>query len=145
MKKQVILLLCTAGIFLGCTNKTNTNLTLVSEQSLQGSWQVEMIDNLPVMDRSPATLIFNENGRLAGNSSCNRVTSSYQLSTDNKTNTSKLTLGQSAGTRMMCTKAQMHQEQRYLEALPKVTQVSIENGILTLTDDNQHILFKASK
>ncbi len=146
MNKPIFTLLTCAVLTSACSHDTKTATTTVTNKSLQGTWTIEYIEDRPVIDLSPATLIFNNNGKLSGNSSCNRLMSSYtfiQASTEQKYNS--LSFGQTAGTMMMCSETLMNQEQQFLAALAKVTQVNIINGLLILNDKDNKLIFKASK
>ena len=109
------------------------------KSELVGSWTVEFIGERPVIHRSPAYIQFTEDGRAAGNSSCNRFSASYTLSE------TQLSFGQAASTRMACQEALMEEEQRFLDALARVAQVQLENGILELTDADGTLVLKASR
>ncbi|MBE9539866.1 MAG: META domain-containing protein, partial [Proteobacteria bacterium] len=70
---------------------------------------------------------------------CNRFSASYTLSE------TQLSFGQAASTRMACQEALMEEEQRFLDALARVAQVQLENGILELTDADGTLVLKASR
>jgi len=144
MKKQWLTSLCSVFMLCACTNATEAKPSMIKKSDLQGTWLIEVIKQKPVIDRSPATIIFDKSGSVAGNSSCNRLKSSYQLvKTDNNQHT-KLTFGQVASTMMMCSETLINQERQFLKALTRVTQVTIKKGLLILLDDNQQVMFKAS-
>ncbi|MCJ8319834.1 MAG: META domain-containing protein [Colwellia sp.] len=145
MNKSSYSFICIAFMLSACSNISTPVVPAVTKTNLQGSWLVEFIEQRPVIDRSPASITFTEDGRLSGNSSCNRLMSSYQLTKATDGSNSKLHFSQAAGTMMMCAETLMNQEQRFLTALTKVTQVTIEHGLLMLTDDNHQVIFKASK
>ena len=42
-------------------------------------WNVETIGGMPVVKKSKATILFLEEGRVAGNAPCNRFTGSFRL------------------------------------------------------------------
>jgi heat shock protein HslJ len=116
----------------------DTDMPVADKSELIGSWTVEFIDERPVIDRSPAFIQFTEDDMVSGNATCNRFTGSYSLSV------TRLSFGQTASTRMACPPALMEQEQRFLDALGRVAQVTLENGMLELTDANGALVFKAS-
>ncbi len=144
MKNQLLIITFTVFILCACTNTTEAKRAMITKSDLQGTWLIEYIEQKPVIDRSPATIMFDNEGRIAGNSSCNRFRSSYHLVAAEKNQNTKLSFGKAGGTMMMCSETLMNQEQRFLKALTKVTQVTIENGMLILLDDNQQLIFKAS-
>ena len=145
MKKLLYCLLASALMLSACKNTPTTEKTKVTDADLQGSWLIEYINQQPVIDRSPASLSFNKDGKVTGNSSCNRFMTGYQFNQTAEDTFSTLTFSQSAGTMMMCSETLMNQEQRFFSALAKVTHVTIENGLLMLTDNNQQVILKASK
>jgi heat shock protein HslJ len=105
---------------------------------LSGAWTLEYVEDRPVVDRSPAYIEFDAEGRVSGQASCNRMTGSYTL------DGAGLTLSPLAVTRMMCPEALMEQEQRVLAALEKVASWRIEDGMLMLEDEDGGQLFRAS-
>jgi heat shock protein HslJ len=112
--------------------------------SLQGMWRVEYIKSRPVIDNSPATLVFSAKNKLSGQASCNNFFASYQIS-DKANKTPLLTVSQAGTTRKMCAPALMEQESRLLTTLPNITSYQVTNNILTLFDKSQKALFKAVK
>ncbi|MBN7763587.1 META domain-containing protein [Nitratireductor aquibiodomus] len=78
-------------------------------------WVVEDIDGGGIIDSSNVTVTFGEDGRVAGNASCNRYTAGWEE--DN----GRLTISQAASTRMACAEALMNQEKKFLEILADVT------------------------
>lgn len=98
-------------------------------QLLLGEWIVTDIGGRALVDGSRATLAFGENGHLSGSASCNRYTTSYELTGEG------LTVGQTAGTMMACEPPLMEQEQRYLDILQQVQRFEIgDAGELVLID-----------
>lgn len=90
-------------------------------------WVVDDIDQKGIVDKSRATLVFSEDGRVAGRASCNRLHGSYSAEQN------QLSFGNVATTLMMCPEAIMNQEQRFLAALEKVDRFDIsEHGALVL-------------
>ncbi|MEE4175674.1 MAG: META domain-containing protein [Xanthomonadales bacterium] len=105
------------------------------------SWQVEDIAGGGVIDRSPATVVFPEPGRVAGNSSCNRYMGGYEREGD------ALTFGNLAGTMMACPEALMDQERRFYEAMDRVTgwRIDASTGLLHLVDGSGETVIRASE
>ena len=122
-----------------CLYGCDKSMPVADKSELIGSWTVELIDERPVIDRSPAFIQFAEENRVSGNSSCNRFTGSYAFSE------TQLSFGQAATTRMACPPALMEQEQRFLDGLSKVAQVKLKNGMLEMTDTDGALVFKASR
>lgn len=108
-------------------------------QRLLGEWLIETIAERPVIDRSPARIAFGDDGRVAGNASCNRFFGPYTAAG------AELTIGSIATTRMMCPPALMEQEQRFLAVLPQVAGYRFVQGLLELTDGDGKILLRASR
>jgi len=144
MKKHLFLCLCAFPFFFSCSNGTEVKTAMFTRSDIQKTWMVEYIEGTPVIKSSSATITFTKEGKVSGNSSCNRLMSSYQLVQADKEQNSRLTFSQTAGTMMMCPEAIMLQEQQFLKALSKVSQVKIQNGFLLLLDDNQSLIIKAS-
>jgi heat shock protein HslJ len=103
---------------------------------LQGAeWAVAEIGGAPLVAGSKVTLDFAPDGRLSGNSSCNRFTSAYTLSGEG------LAISKAASTRMMCDATLMDQERRFLDTLGAVKNFSIaaDGALLLNTGDGRTI------
>lgn len=83
-------------------------------------WRLEDLAGSAVLDGVPATLVFPEAGRVAGNGSCNRFFGSYTLMSH------RIAFGQMGATRMACAGAVGEQEARYLGALEKAERVEVQ-------------------
>jgi heat shock protein HslJ len=143
------------AIFTGCTSdpiaqkqSTSANIkaethdvTLNSNEQLLATWQVESITNRPVIDSSPAQLIFLDKFKFSGSASCNNISSSYKLSDKQQIQIRS----PFAMTQKMCPPALMDQEKRFVTAIEKVQHYQIKQGLLYLFDKNGEIVFKASK
>jgi heat shock protein HslJ len=111
-----------------------------SGSELIGTWMVEYIYDRPVIDNSPASIIFAEEDRLAGNASCNNYFGKYTLSG------TELILNAAGKTNKMCiVEALMEQEARLLEALPAVSSFEIREGILFLLNESGETVFRAAQ
>ena len=142
MKKYYLLWVFSCLFLSACTVSGNHPSTkILSTQDIIGTWYITLIDNKPTLEHSQTELTFSADNRLSGKASCNRITTSYLLSPE-KSKT-KLTFNLAAGTRMMCPHILMAQEQRFFDAMAKVTQVRLEQGNLILFNDNGMLLFKA--
>ncbi len=98
-------------------------------------WKIESINGEAVIDNSRASLQFDSNGRVAGNSSCNRYTGGYTLTGEN------LRFGQLAGTMMACTPELTAQEQLFFKVMSAVQGFDIrEDGALVLQAGKQQIV-----
>jgi heat shock protein HslJ len=98
-------------------------------------WIVETIGGVPVVEKSEPTILFLEEGRVAGNASCNRFTGSFQLTGEG------LSFGQMANTMMACEEPLSSQEARFLELLQKTHRFEIDpkGRLVLLTPDGQRI------
>jgi heat shock protein HslJ len=87
-----------------------------------GEWVVETIGGAPVIDTSKATILFMDEGRVAGNASCNRFIGGYQLTGEG------LSFAQMGTTMMACEDDLSLQEGRFLELLQAVSHFEIAPG-----------------
>jgi heat shock protein HslJ len=126
-----------------CTTQTATqgNEPMNDNPGLQGtSWWVEDIAGKGVIDMSHTTIEFTEDGKLAGDTGCNRYFGSYELV--GKT----IRFGPLAGTRKACAESLMNQEMVFYQAMEKVSHWEIaETGLLHLRDEAATSLIRASK
>ncbi|NRB22720.1 META domain-containing protein [Shewanella sp.] len=106
---------------------------------LTGTWHIEVIAGDPVIDYSPAQLIFSQEGKLSGNNSCNSFFGEYSQQG------SSITLSPTGSTMKACVDALMEQEQRVMTAMPKVTSGQIVKNQLVLQDANGKTQFVLSK
>jgi len=100
-----------------------------------GEWIVETIGGAPVVDKSGATILFMEEGRVAGNASCNRFVGGYSLTGEG------LSFSQMGTTMMACEEDLSLQEARLLELLQAVFrfEISPEGRLVLHTPDAQNI------
>jgi heat shock protein HslJ len=128
----------------------NIRLTLLVERqiaqenevlSLIGtSWWVEDIVGKGVVDMSHTTIEFPEEGKIAGDTACNRYFGGVEIEGTN------LTVGALAGTRKMCSAALMNQEQAFYQAMGEVVSWdAAETGLLYLRDADGVALLTASR
>ena len=80
----------------------------------EGDWQVVEIAGQPVAEGMEVTLVFMEEGRVAGRAACNRYNGAVSQSGDS------LQFSQMASTRMACPAPLMETEYRYLTLLQEV-------------------------
>lgn len=98
-----------------------------------GTWTVESLDGAGLLDRSAANLSFSPDGRVAGQTSCNRYAAAYALTGES------LTVHGAAATRRACEPALMSQEQRFLAALQAVRRFELgDDGMLRLIGEPGH-------
>lgn len=103
-----------------------------------GEWIVETIGGEPVVAESKATILFMEEGQVAGNASCNRFVGGYQLTGEG------LSFSQMGNTMMACEEALSRQEARFLELLQAVFrfEISPEGRLVLHTPDGRSITAK---
>lgn len=108
---------------------TNSGDHTASDATLAGAeWVVEDIGARGVIDYARATLLFGQDGRLSGNTSCNSYFAEYTAD-----NTS-LQIENAGVTRRACVPAVMDQESRFLNALNAVNSYQIDGaGALVLS------------
>ena len=127
----------TIFLFLGLAG-CSAHMSESDKSDLIGSWTVENIGQRPVIDNSLAYIRFSEEGRIAGNSSCNQFTGAYDL------HAGSIKFSNLASTKKMCPPALMEQENRFLATLQRVEKFQFLKGLLVLFDENNETLFRAS-
>lgn len=99
------------------------------------AWQITHIDGQAVLADNPPTLQLDAEGRVSGNSSCNRYMGGYTLTGEG------LSFGKLAGTMMACPDERMAQERKLLTALGAVQNFSLrEDGALVLNGRQHQII-----
>lgn len=93
---------------------------------------------VPVSGNVKITAVFTADGRLTGNTGCNRYMTTYVV--DDKT----LTIARIATTRRACEPVLMDQERQYLAALERTTGFRLSAQMLTLlaADDSTQVQFQ---
>jgi len=128
----------------------NTNLVLLVErhaelihemESLTGtSWWVEDIAGKGVVDMSHTTIEFPEDGKVGGDTGCNRYFGGVEI------DGASFKAGALAGTRKMCPPALMDQESGFYQVMGKVVSWEVAaTGLLYLRDADGVDLLRASK
>ncbi|MCL1140120.1 META domain-containing protein [Shewanella pneumatophori] len=128
-----------AGLLLGLAACQSTPQTQVEDLAIEGTWHIETAAGKPVIDYSPAELIFAADGKLTGNNSCNNFFGSYTIDGQ------ALTLQPAGNTMKACVDALMAQEQRVMQAMPQVAQAEMAKGKLLLKDADDKTVFVLSK
>lgn len=111
--------------------------TLISAQrpsaSSNDDWQLVgyKLDqmNVALGDRKITISVDTKEGRVAGNSGCNRFTGAFKFE-----ETGRLKVGPIAGTMMACPEPWMSFERMFLKTLEGADAFSFETGVLTITD-----------
>ncbi|GLP97269.1 META domain-containing protein [Paraferrimonas sedimenticola] len=137
MKRLTITALLLSSLF-GCASQSDS-ATEAKTLDLQGNWHIEYIGDMPVIDYSPAKVMFQEEGKLSGNTSCNQFFGSYQQQGES------LTISPAGTTMKACVDALMEQEQRTMQALSKVTQARMNKGRLEFLDQASGVVMILTK
>lgn len=107
---------------------------------LLGDWRVEEVGGQAVIAESETSIAFDLDGRVHGNSSCNRFFGTFTLTGEG------VTISDTGGTMMACDPGLMEQEQRFLSALDAVRRFeSTPDGHLWLVGDDGQVLVSARK
>ena len=116
-----------------------SSASLPIAETLPGNWLVETIQDKAVMVKGAAQLTFDQENRLSGSASCNNISTSYS----SKNNS--LTIAPIATTRKMCVPALMEQESKLLQALSKVRRFQLNNGQLSMYDQQGSVQITAKR
>jgi len=110
-------------------------------QSLTGTaWWVEDIGGKGVIDMSHTTIEFTGDGKVMGDTGCNRYFGSVEIVAMD------IAFGPLAGTRKACAPALMDQEGRFFQAMGEINRWEIaETGLLYLSNGEARSLIRASK
>jgi heat shock protein HslJ len=115
---------CTAGV-----NKSGSGSQQLGKALTGSAWWVEDIAGKGVIDMSHTTIEFIEDGRVGGDTGCNRYFGSYEIGDG------KISFGPLAGTRKACAESLMDQEMKFFQAMEKVSRWEIApTGLLHLQD-----------
>ncbi len=128
-KLQFLLLFGFLLLASACTAGHNTN-PLNKSQSLKATaWSVDDIAGKGVVDMSHTTIEFTDDGRIAGDTGCNRYFGGVELAEGT------IKVGILAGTRKACIPALMDQERSFYQAIDEITSWEIaETGLLHLSN-----------
>jgi len=132
--KQLPLFIALSAILTACSTLTPTAV-----ESLQGNWKIQTILNKAVIKNSKTQLRFDEESKLSGSASCNNISSRYE------SQDSTLTISHIASTRKMCLPALMEQETQLLQALNKVKRYQLNDGQLSMYDQQGVLQIKAKR
>jgi heat shock protein HslJ len=102
-------------------------------------WVCVSINADAMTSAEPITLDFNADGTVTGFSGINRFSAPYTAATGS------LSFGPIAATRMGGSAESMGQEQRFLQALAKTSQFSLQSGLLRLSDGGKKKLLEFSR
>lgn len=128
-----------ALIGLGALIASCTSTKQTSSFSPEGKWDITSVNNNEVAT-GMAYIHFTEDGKISGNSGCNRMMGSYTLDKQNKS----LLFSQISSTRMMC--RDMQTEQAILNALEKTKTYQTDgDNNLTLNDNEGNRLMTITR
>ncbi len=117
-----------AGVALVACVATGENQSGSADVLLGEEWVVEDIAQRGVIDDARPTIMFGQDGRLSGDTSCNRYFADYQA------DGTGLRLENAGATRRACDPAVMDQERRFLNVFNAVDSYHIDStGTLVLT------------
>jgi len=145
LKKSVIAVLIPMFFllfFVACATGTGNRETnsMNKPQSLAGTaWWVEDIAGHGVIDMSHTTVEFTDDGRVGGDTGCNRYFGGVDISG------SGMTFGPLAGTRKACAESLMDQEMKFYQAMGEVSTWEVAaTGLLHLRDADGKDQIRAS-
>lgn len=137
LKKTFIL----GALLLGITACQSADIAPNDTIPLEGRWHIEMVQGQPTIDYSPAQIIFEAEGKLHGNNSCNNFFGQYTQQGE------ELKLSPAGSTMKACVDALMQQEHKVMQAMPLVTKAKLVQGRLTLlnSDDKPVLVLSQMK
>jgi len=111
------------------TTKSNADALMATR------WRVTTMLGQPAPQSPPATLTFNAEDRVSGNTGCNRYGANYRLTEDT------LRISQGMSTKMACASPQSELEQDFNRALAETRHFAIDaNGHLTLSSEAEVLM-----
>lgn len=121
----------------GCGGVNEGKKQSSSPGRLDGSWQVEDIDNRGVIDNAMVRIDFGADGRVSGRGGCNTFGGAYAYADG------VATLSALAATEIACAPALMDMEAKFFSRLQGELAASVtEDGALILSDDEGRILMR---
>lgn len=101
-----------------------------------GEWYVSELAGHPPLAEPRITVTFASDGRVSGNSSCNRFGADYQLTGEG------LRIGKGMSSMMACEPPIMQQEQLFLDLLQSIARFSVADGgaLVLQTNDGRRIV-----
>ncbi|MEC4728620.1 META domain-containing protein [Shewanella sp. D64] len=134
MNKQIVG--CIIVLLLsGCQSMSNGDRL---QSFILGDWQVESVMGTPTV-MSPANLSFFEDGKIAGNNSCNNFFGKYTVEGD------KVKLMPAGSTMMMCPESLMRQAGLIDKAMPLVATAEMKINNLKFLDSAGKSIFILNK
>ena len=134
MKKYLLILFMICIMVAACSSKENT-------RPLVGTWRLTAygpVDSTtPAVPDVDATLIFGEDGTLAGSTGCNEFGGDYMVEGD------QITFGQIVSTLILCPDLPMAQEEAMFQVMMETATFKIEGDTLTITKNDTVLVFEA--
>lgn len=138
MRRIPALAVLLVGTMAGCaeqgsgTPEAGSVVAKSAKTGLAGrQWRLSMLDSADALAGVEVTVHFDPEGRVYGNSGCNRYSGSYRVQEDS------LYVTALAGTRMMCAEpaGTMDQEDRYLASLEQAQRYRLlKTGLIIITE-----------
>ncbi|MDL2262179.1 META domain-containing protein [Bacteroidales bacterium OttesenSCG-928-I21] len=125
-------------------NVENSDSQKTDKKLVEKYWKLDEIGNEKIemsanSSQEPHIIFKSENNRIAGNSGCNNIMSSYKIGENGE-----ITILDAASTMKMCMEQDMNIERRFLQLLKNTKSYSIKNDILILYDTEKKQLAKFS-
>lgn len=134
MKKLISLLILLSLFTVACRTEAS---------SLTGTWKLVSYGPSNAMTNAvpdaEATLTFNEDGTVGGNSGCNSFGGTYEV------NGQTVTFSEMTSTLMACDEPRMSQEGAVTQVLSGSAQFEIQDQTLTLVNGDMNLVFTAGK
>ncbi len=128
MKKTNLFLILMMAFAVGIT-EANAQLSPQGDDWKLVAYNFARVNNYPVDDKEVTMSLDTREGRIAGNSGCNRFMGPFKFE-----DSGRLAVGPFAGTLMACPRIDGRFEEAFREALQNIDSFSFETGYLTLTD-----------
>ena len=142
MKNVVFTTLLSLSVITACESEDVAEVeeAMNANQSLQGTaWWVEDIAGKGVVDMSHTMIEFAEDGRVSGDTACNRYNGAVEISGN------EISFGPMAGTRKACAAALMDQEFNFYQAIGKVVSWEVAGtGLLYMRDAEGQVQIRAA-
>lgn len=101
------------------------------------AYNFSRLNNYPIEDKEVTLSIDTKEGRISGNSGCNRFMGPFRFE-----ESGRLAIGPFAGTLMACPRIDERFERLFRETLEAVDAFSFENGVLTFRDNETRDFFR---
>ena len=133
MKKYVLFLLVASLVLSGCASQG---------KSLEGNWILTShgpgASPIPSVADSQASITFNKDGTISGNSGCNSFGGEYKVDRD------QVTFNALASTLMACSEPLMDQEGIVFQVLNGTATYEIKGETLTISNNGMVLVYTAA-